>query len=141
MTQPIKVLLFEENPDNDCWLNEQLALVSCRNRFQWERVDRLENGLDYLAANRDVQAVVLALSLSETQGVDSLQRVLACVPQLPLIVIAEQTDDEAGMKALQAGAQDYLVKSQVDGWLLARAIQNAIQRKQIELQLTDALEL
>lgn len=140
MTQPIKVLIFEENPDDACWLNEQLELVSSTNRFQWEWVDRLEKGLDYLDANHDVQAIVLALPLSESQGLDSLKRVLACVHQIPLIVITEQTDEEAGMKALQAGAQDYLVKSQVDGWLLARAIQNARQRKQIDLQLADALE-
>src|SRR5215211_1779887 len=90
MTQPIKVLIFEENPDDACWLNEQLVLVSSTNRFQWECVDRLEKGLDYLAANHDVQAVVLGLPQSESQGLDSLKHVLTCVHQIPLIVFTER---------------------------------------------------
>lgn len=140
MTQPIKVLFIEGNPDDARLLNESLEAVHCKLHLQLEGVDRLEKGLDYLAAHRDVQAILLALSLFETPELEDLQRVLACAPDIPVIVITGQADDETGMKALQAGAQDYLVKGQMDDWLLARSIQNAIQRKQTELQLADALE-
>jgi PAS domain S-box-containing protein len=55
-------------------------------------------------------------------------------------VITGQADEVVAMQALQAGAQDYLVKGQVDGRLLIRSIQYAIHRKQTEMQLADALE-
>ncbi|HSL30572.1 MAG TPA: PAS domain S-box protein, partial [Anaerolineales bacterium] len=61
-------------------------------------------------------------------------------PQLPVIVMTGHADEELGTQAVQAGAQDYLIKGRVDGRLLTRAIQYAIQRKRIELQLADARE-
>src|SRR5215216_3219634 len=98
MNPPIKVLFIEENPYDARRLREKLGVVDSRICFQLEWVDRLEKGLEYLTANHDVQAVLLGLSLSETQALNSLERVLACALPLPVIVITGEADDEAGMK-------------------------------------------
>jgi PAS domain S-box-containing protein/putative nucleotidyltransferase with HDIG domain len=140
MTQPIKVLFIEAHSGDAQLVVDELGALDAKTRIQLEWVDRLEKGLKHLAARRDLQAVLLELFLPDSQGLATLQRVLACAPQVPVIVITSQADDEVELKALQAGAQDFLIKGQVDGRLLARAIQYAIQRKQIELQLADAHE-
>jgi PAS domain S-box-containing protein/putative nucleotidyltransferase with HDIG domain len=139
MNPGIKVLLIENNPRDVLLIQEELGSVHFKTSIHLDWAECLQKGLDFLAAN-SVQAILLDLSLPDSQGLDTLQRVLACAPQMPVIVMTGLADEETGMKALQAGAQDYLIKGQVDGRLLARAIQYAIQRKQGELDLWDSEE-
>ena len=134
MNSGIKVLLIENNPSDARLVKEELESVHFTTSIQLEWVDGLQKGLDYLATNT-AQAILVDLSLPDSEGLETLQRVLGCAPQTPVIVITGLADEGTGMKALQAGAQDYLIKGQVDGRLLDRAIQYAIQRKQAEHDL------
>jgi PAS domain S-box-containing protein len=138
MSAPIPVLLIENNEADARVVKVGLHSVNSHATFQLAWVDRLEKGLEHLAANH-VGAVLVDLSLPDSKGMRTLQRIFASAPQIPVIVFTGQTDEELGMKAVQAGAQDYLIKGQVDGRLLTRMIQYAIQRKQTETQLADAL--
>jgi len=139
MNAGICVLLIEKDPRDAQLIQEELDSVHSSTPIKLEWMDRLETALAFLAKN-SIQAVLLNLSLPDSEGLETLQRVLASVPQMPVIVMTALADEETGMKALQAGAQDYLIKGQVDARLLGRAIQYAIQRKQTEMQLADALQ-
>jgi PAS domain S-box-containing protein/putative nucleotidyltransferase with HDIG domain len=137
MNVPGKILLIEDNPGDARLVREELQSAGAALRVEW--ADRLEAGLDCLQTG-SFQAVLVDLSLPDSQGLDTLQRVLDQVPEIPVIVMTGLADEAAGIRAVQAGAQDYLIKGQVDGRLLTRVVHYAIQRKQAEMILADALE-
>src|SRR5258706_14516241 len=95
----------------------------------------LTAGVAHLNA-QPTNVVLLDLGLPESTGLDTLRRLLTLTPRsrhVPtLVVLSGLTDEEIAMQALQAGAQDYLVKGQVDSALLVRAIRYAIGRTQAE---------
>ncbi|HET9590272.1 MAG TPA: PAS domain S-box protein, partial [Anaerolineales bacterium] len=138
MSAPFHVLFIEDNPGDARLVQEELRASGSKTPVQLEWVDRLEKGLERLGMNH-IQAVLIDLHLPGSAGLESLECVLARAPHVPVIVMTGQTDEVLAMRAVQAGAQDYLVKGQVDGRLLMRSIQYAIQRKQTEMQLADAL--
>src|ERR1051326_2399798 len=139
MTTPVHVLLIEDHLHDASLIKEELQVVNAKTVVQLEWVDQLEKGLEYVVANH-VDAVLLDLSLPDHQGLDVLRRVIARAPQIPVIVMTSQADEEFGMKAMRAGAQDYLVKGELNSQMLAHVIPYAIQRKRTELQLADALK-
>ena len=75
------------------------------------------------------------LSLPDSRGVGTVAQVNAAAPHLPIVVMTGLDDEATAMEAVRKGAQDFLVKGQVDGRLLARAIRYAMERKQAEQQL------
>jgi len=78
----------------------------------------------------------LDLGLPDSQGLDTLQKVLSLPMELPILTIPTGTDDEAlTVQALRAGAQDYLIKGQIDNNLLVRAMRYAMERYQIQVVL------
>jgi signal transduction histidine kinase len=96
-------------------------------------VERLREG--------GIDLILLDLGLPESHGLETLQRLQADVPRLPtLIVLSGLADEELALQSLQAGAQDYLIKGQVDAPLLVRAIRYAIGRHHAEEVLTRELE-
>ena len=126
--QPIKVLLIEDNPGDARLIKEYLSEIPCK-AFEMEWVDRLSEGLKHLDG-KDV--AVLDLTLPDSMGLDTFKRVYSEAPALPVIVLTGNDDDSLALKALQDGAQDYLVKGQVSGQLLARSIRYSIERKRID---------
>ena len=126
--QPIKVLLIEDNPGDARLIKEYLSEIPCK-AFEMEWVDRLSEGLKHLDG-KDV--AVLDLTLPDSMGLDTFKRVHSEAPALPVIVLTGNDDDSLALKALQDGAQDYLVKGQVSGQLLARSIRYSIERKRID---------
>jgi PAS domain S-box-containing protein len=139
MSEVIHILLIEDNPGDARLIQEELQSVNSKTIIRLEWVDRLQKGLERLACNH-IQAVLVDLSLPDSQGLETLQRVIQYAPQIPVIVMTGLADEGIGTRAVQSGAQDYLIKGQVDGRLLLRVVQYAIQRKQAEMKLADALE-
>ena len=132
--RPVTVLLVEDNPGDIRLIQEMLADVEDE-RFELEYADRLSTGLDYLGT-REIDVVLLDLSLPDSQGFDTLHRVITALPEMPIIVVLTGTDDEKlAVQAVRAGAQDYLVKGQIDGNLLIRAVRYAMERHQIQVAL------
>ncbi|TKJ31284.1 MAG: histidine kinase [Chloroflexi bacterium B3_Chlor] len=126
----ISILLIEDNPDDVRLVREMLARAEGA-RFHLECADRLSTGLSVLAAD-EIDVVLLDLWLPDSQGLDTLGNVLAEAPQLPVVVLTSMDDTATAVKAVRDGAQDYLVKGQVDSNLLARCIQYAIERRRAE---------
>ncbi|HEY2989217.1 MAG TPA: ATP-binding protein [Candidatus Binatia bacterium] len=130
---PIKVLLVEDNPGDARLLREALAEMAGA-QFELTHAKRLGEALDRLDAER-FEIVLLDLSLPDAQGFDTIARVRKKSPELPIVVMTGLNDEEMAIKAVRAGAQDYLVKGRVDGDLLVRSIRYAIERKRAEEQI------
>ena len=80
-------------------------------------------------ARAPVDVIILDLGLPDAHGLDGVRRAQAAAPHVPLVVLTGLNDDLMAAQALQEGAQDYLVKSQIEGYGLVRAIRYAIERK------------
>lgn len=131
--KPIKVLLIEDNAGDARLLREMLREGES-DSFALLWADRLSNGLEQLKAET-IDVILLDLSLPDSQGLETFARVHTQKPQVPVIVLSGLDDEKVSMKAVREGAQDYLIKGQVDGNLLTRAIRYAIERKQAEEQV------
>ncbi len=92
-------------------------------------VDSLSKGLKHLDGK---DAILLDLTLPDSIGLDTFKKIHSEAPALPIIVLTGNDDDSLALRALQDGAQDYLVKGQVSGQILARSIRYAIERKRID---------
>jgi len=134
--KPINVLLIEDNPGDARLIREFLA-ENGGGRFHLEWVDHLEEGLRHLDAG-EVDLVLLDLSLPQSEGLDTLAAVLAHAPRIPAVVLTALDDAAMAVEAVRRGAQDYLVKGQIDGRLLVRVVRYAIERKQIGEALEEA---
>ena len=132
-TQTTHILLIEDNPGDVRLIAELLKDI---NNFPFElhTEDRLSAGLDYLAKGT-TDVVLLDLSLPDSQGFDTFAKTIARAPQTPIVMLTVLADDAMAIKAVQAGAQDYLTKGQISGDLLVRTIRYSIQRKLAEAQI------
>ncbi len=129
----IKVLLIEDNP-GDARLIELMLEEAGGELFQAEVVERLQNGLRRIEQG-DIGMVLLDLSLPDSQGLETFTQLHARAPRIPIIVLSGLSDTTVAVQAVHEGAQDFLVKGQVDGQLLVRAMRYAIERKRMTEQL------
>ena len=134
----IKVLLIEDNPGDARLIREMMAEVGGA-RFDLECVGRLSTGLERLAGG-GIDVALLDLGLPDSEGLDTFVRVYAQVPQIPIVVLTGIADEVVGVEAVKGGAQDYLVKGQVGGNLLVRAMRHAIERKRAQEALKEYSE-
>ena len=136
--EKITALLIEDNPD-DALLMQAALDEAAGAAIVVEWVDRLALGLERLRSP-GVDVVLLDLSLPDGQGVDTCVRVNASAPDVPIVVLTGLADLDTSVAALRVGAQDYLVKGDVNGDLLVRSLRYAIERKHAEVQLRDTLQ-
>jgi len=127
-----RVLVVEDDPD-DALLIER-AIDTTGRPFVRETTGRLSAALDRLARG-GIDVVLLDLALPDARGFDAVQRIGADHPFIPIVVLTGLEDEEVGLKAVQAGAQDYLVKGNLDRRLLDRSLRYAIERKRAEQAL------
>ncbi len=90
-----------------------------------------------LAPFVDIDAVLLDLNLPDSQGLDTLDRLYAAAGGVPIVVLTAHDDDQLAVQAVQHGAQDYLVKGDVDGPSLVRAIRYARERAGLRRELSE----
>jgi len=132
--KPISILLIEDNSGDRRLISEMLTEASNGETgvaFDIQYADRLQAAIEYLGQNR-VEVILLDLGLPDSQGLDTLKKAYAEVPELPIVVLTGLNDELIGVQAVNEGAQDYLIKGQVDTHLLRRTIRYAIERKQAE---------
>ncbi|MCY1017172.1 hybrid sensor histidine kinase/response regulator [Pyxidicoccus sp. MSG2] len=129
--QSLRVLLVEDNPGDARLLQEELREFSSSTRFEVVHVERLGDALRVVSEAR-VDAVLLDLSLPDGHGLGNISRMLQAAPSVPLVVLTGTDDERLAVQAVHQGAQDYLVKGQVTGPLLVRALRYAIERKRVE---------
>ncbi len=132
----INILLIEDNPGDARLIQENLA-EDLDFSIMW--VDRLSTGLENLEKKK-VDALLLDLSLPDSQGLETLINVKDQNPRLPILILTGLDDKDLALEAVRLGAQDYLVKGQVDTNLLVRALKYAIERKKMAEKLLDSEE-
>ena len=132
----LRILLIEDNP-GDARLTCELLRETAAAEPDLVLAETLAAGLARLA-EQDFAVVLADLSLPDAQGVDTVRRLRKSHPRVPLVVLTGLDDERTAVEMLQNGAQDYLVKDDGNGPVLARTIQYAIERKRTELQLTEA---
>ncbi|MCW3994231.1 MAG: response regulator, partial [Candidatus Bathyarchaeota archaeon] len=126
----ISILLVEDNSGDRRLISEMLAEAS-NVTFDVQYADRLQAAMEYLSQNR-VEVILLDLGLPDSQGLETLKKTYAQVSETPIVVLTGLNDEMIGAQAVNEGAQDYLIKGQVDSNLLRRTIRYAIERKQAE---------
>ena len=129
-SERIKVLLVEDNLGDAGLLYEGLE-EAVPGQFEMTHVRRLSEALEYLW-EETCDVVLLDLGLPDSHGIDTLVVTRAQAPGVPIVVLTGFQDEALAVEALKGGAQDYLVKGQVDGTLLGRTMRYAIVRKSTE---------
>jgi signal transduction histidine kinase len=136
--KPIKALLVEDSVFATRHTQKMLAEENdSQVNIQLECADKLSVGLKCLAEDH-FDIVLLDLTLPDSEDLETLTRVRAEAPQVPIIVLTGIGDEKLAVDAVREGAQDYLVKGRLDGNLLKRSILYAIERKQSEETLKQA---
>ena len=123
------VLLIEDNPDDALLIQETLADIGSAG-FNVDWVVRLAEGIERLAEQR-FDVVLLDIGLPDSQGLDTFATAHEASPAVPIILLTGLDDERVAVQAVQQGAQDYLVKSHVDGPLLVRSLRYAIERQRL----------
>ncbi len=123
----IPVLLIEDD-DGDALLVEEL-LLDAGAPFQLRRARSLTEAKPMLAG---AGCVLLDLELPDSRGLHGVRWLQETVPSLAVVVLTGLSDEHLGEEAVGAGAQDYLVKGHVDGFLLNRVVRYAIERRRAE---------
>ena len=137
----IKILLIEDNPADARLIRENLYDASgdlCdQNNFNLIWKDSLSSGLDFLE-QEDVDVVLVDLNLPDSVGFETFSRLQEKIAIKPIIVLTGLVDRELATRAVREGAQDYLIKGEVDGRLLDRSIRYSIERKRTEMVLRES---
>ncbi len=128
-----KILLVEDNP-GDARLVQEMLREANASRFQLVHAARLSAALACLSTEL-IAVILLDLSLPDEQGLTTLTRIRAAATNVPVVVMSGFSDEEIAIKALQQGAQDYLVKGHTDSHQLLRSMRYAIERQRMQLQL------
>jgi signal transduction histidine kinase/DNA-binding NarL/FixJ family response regulator len=132
---PTKLLLVEESVGHAELLRAALREASGTDRrFKLVHVVCLADALQCLR-EAPFDLVLLDLSLPDSKGIETLLRLQDETSTLPVVIMTGLNDEELAVEAMRRGAQDYLVKSDVDSRMVARAIRHAIERKRIDVQL------
>ena len=133
-----KILLIEDNPSYARLVQKMLA-VSSQVEYQIECADRLSTGLEYLVKG-EIDVVLLDLGLPDSKGLDTLDKVCAWAPAVPIVVLTGIDDETLAVQAVRQGAQDYLVKGDIDSKTMWRVMRYAIERKWVEEALRKSEE-
>ncbi|HKP74684.1 MAG TPA: ATP-binding protein [Longimicrobiaceae bacterium] len=135
---PLRILLVEDNPGDARLIRETLRDAGSL-AFELAHADRLAAALPALEAGA-ADVALLDLSLPDAHGLETVNRALAAAPGVPIVVLTGLDDETVAVQAVQAGAQDYLVKGQVEPGTLARALRYAMERKRLEMERARLLD-
>jgi len=129
----IKVLLIEDNPDDIELLQRKLG-KSVNGQLTVTSVKSLHDALEHLAGNKP-DIILSDLGLPDSHGLDTVTKIMCAAPNIPLVVLSGLDDEATAIKAVQAGAQDYLVKGQPAGRQIERSLFYAIERARLQTEL------
>ena len=132
------VLLIESDPSAAAFIRAALE-QSKDGHFAVEWVADLATGVAR-AGDGGIKAILLNLYLSDSQGIETLDALLAVEVGIPVLLLSSVAQEDAAKLAIQRGAQDYLLTSHIDSYSLSRAIRNVIERKNTEEALFNEKE-
>ncbi|MFC1543214.1 ATP-binding protein [Candidatus Neomarinimicrobiota bacterium] len=130
---PIKVLLVEDNP-GDARLIREMLIEAGASRIELACAVRLDEAFNRLS-NEAFDVMLLDLNLPDSHGFDTFLQAYEQAPEVPIIMLTGLDDEALGVRAVHAGAQDYLVKGNVDSSSLVRTIRYTRERQRILAEL------
>lgn len=139
MTKPSIQILMVEDSEMDALLLEETLSRDGLNTFEFTFSERLKTGLEILHQQK-FDLILLDLGLPDSQGLESFEKVHNKFPDIPVVVLSGLTDEKLALEAVQAGAQDYLVKGPTSWEIAPRAIRYAIERQQSQAALRESEE-
>lgn len=134
----ISVLIVEDD-DADMELLRRYLSRAQGIHFDIEEADRISSGINLLK-KRDFDIVISDLGLPDSLGIESFLKLHELYPEMPMIVLTGLDDQGTALKAVQSGAQDYLVKGKIDTNLMVRSIQYSIERQKLITRLERSLK-
>jgi CheY-like chemotaxis protein len=132
----ICLLLVEDNPRFARLIKEFLS--NAKNiQFKIVIIDTLSEALEYLKkGNPDI--ILLDLILPDSKGLDTFQAVYTAFPDIPVVIQTGLDDEELALEAVHKGAQDYIIKSEINEDILVRSMRYAIERQKLIVELKTA---
>lgn len=127
MDTNIFLILLVEDDSGDAELLYDLLEQMPNAQFDITHVTRLAEAKSKVA-EEPYDVILLDLALPDSQGMDTIRSMASAAPDIPLVVLTGLNDEDTGLEALRNGAQDYLVKGQVDSGAVTRAMRFAMQR-------------
>ena len=129
----IKVLLLVEDNHGDARLLREMFNGEGLHHTELTHVECMSEAVKHLA-ERAVDIIVLDLGLPDAHGLEAVRWAHASAPRIPLVVLTALDDEEMAAQALQEGAQDYLIKGQIENRALPRALRHAIERHRMQAE-------
>jgi len=136
--QIIEIFLFEDNQEDAILAQYLLAEIENLD-YSIRHVKRLSQGLELLLLEKP-DIILLDLNLPDSNGLETFAAVNEIAGGVPIIIMSGLTDKDLALTAVQMGAQDYLIKGQINSQLLFRSILYAIERQNLMTKLKEALE-
>ena len=136
----IKVLLLVEDNPADVRLLREIFREQTSHNAELTQVETIGEAELYLATSTAPDIILLDLGLPDAQGLQAIRRARTAAPRVPLVVLTALDDESVAARALQKGVQDYLIKGQIDGRGLLRALRYAIERKNMQEALFEEKE-
>ena len=136
MNVGLRALIVEDNPADVDLVLEALPDTGPMH-IESESVTHLSDALVRLAKG-GIDLVMTDLGLPDSQGLETYRMLRHVAPDLPIIVLTGNADQELAVAAVREGAQEFLVKGHISGDLLIRAVRYAIERKRVEKELQKA---
>lgn len=130
----LRILLIEDRPEDVHLVTR--CLRSDRRLHSIESVDRVSRSLPLLDEGC-VDLILLDLGLPDSTGLESFHRLRAHAPDIPIIILTGESDEQGASEAVRSGAQDYLIKEELVGNLLLHAVRYAAQRHAFHKELED----
>lgn len=130
-SSPSRVLLIEDNPGDADLVRE--GLEADPRPWHIEHVSCLSDGMAALRG-RGADVVLLDLSLPDSSGLEGVRQIVGSSPQVPVVVLTGMSDASAGTHAVQEGAQEYLIKGELDPRELGRVLSYAMERHALALR-------
>lgn len=127
-------VLVVEDCSADARFVRELLQTGMGDGVRVAHVETLAAAAEHVARNR-VSCVLLDLSLPDAHDLEAVESLRAIAPQLPVVVLSGHDDEQLALRAVHAGAQDYLMKGRVDDDLIARAVRYAVERKRAEAEM------
>ncbi len=131
----MRVLLIEDEADVMKMIAGRLAAPGDSQwSFSVEPAGSLKEGLERLAGG-ETSLILLDLNLPDSQGFETFLKVHAYAPEIPVVILTALDDETTALNAVRQGAQDYLIKGEVEGLMLRRVVEYAIERHHLQKEI------
>lgn len=136
----MNILLIEDNPGDVRIIKEMLSEIENLD-FELHVAENLKSGIKTVKSDATLDIILLDLGLPKSRGLDTLNSILNVVTNIPVVILTGLQDTEIAFKAVQKGAQDYLVKGDINKNVLRRVMQYSMERNKLQVKLESVNKL